>query len=490
MNRYIYKPLYILFSILLLTGVFVGLVTPVQAQVASIVSVSPSGVYPGEPVTVTFNVVQGNVFINVTLGNANLSNIWASQAVLAQTPGTYTVSVTLPTNLPGIGKPPTLNVSIFLGGTLQSSTIVPIYPKIVVTPPKTANVDAFRVFQNLNISGYGYDPGANVTFINLSSVTYPGLNYNVSLNTTVTAGPDGSFLVTLNISSNISTEGITGGKYNVNATVSGATYANMTKLGVLEILPQAVIYDAVAGTYGRVYANGRCDSLACDQNRIGVYLYGFPPNSSVSQIQFVNRNYTGVNYNFTFDPSTNKTDSNGFAYLNLTYSFTQTNMSAGDYYIVVYVSPAPPPPQTSSSTTPIPLGANGTVTLSLSNGANVSAVSYVAGGFSYVVEGSDMSYTITSTLTVNFTYLGYRYSLAANWNTSAGTVTFALYNMSTTPPTTLFTATAATAYNSTIGANVAVLYFNITPLAKTTGATDAPPTPAGSYMFWASFYGY
>jgi|GEM_PF-782393 len=501
MNRHMYKPLYILFSILLLTGAFVGLVTPVQAQVASIVSVS-TPVRPGETVTVTFNVLQGNVLINVTLGNADLSSIWVSQAVLAQTPGTYTVSVTLPTSLPGIGSPPTLNVSIFLGGTLQSSTTVSIYPKIVVTPPKTTNVDAFGVFQNLNISGYGYDPRTNVTFINLSSVTYPGLNYNVSLNTTVTAGSDGSFLVTLNIGSNISPispdgrpEGIAGGKYNVSATTD-ATYANMTEPGVLEILPQALIYDAKAGTYGRVYANGRCDSQLCDQNRIGVYLYGFPPNSSVPQIQFVNRNYTGVNYNFTFDPSTNKTDSNGFTYLNLTYSSTQTNMSAGDYYIVVYVSPAPPPQQPSSSPpTSVPLGKKDTVTLSLPNGANVSAVSYVSGKFDYVQKAPDLSYTITDTLKVDFTYGGYSYRLAANWNSTTGKVTFALYNTSTLPYTQLFNISVETAYNDTYKANVSVVYFNITPTLNYTAYpdNDTPPSPApdnNNYTFWGSFYLY
>ncbi|NAZ14077.1 MAG: hypothetical protein GU359_08055 [Desulfurococcales archaeon] len=489
MNRYMYKPLYILFSILLLISVFTGFVTmpKVLAQVASIVSVS-TPVYPGEPVTVTFNALQGNILINVTLASDSVPTyVWASQAVLVTSPGTYTVTLTLPKSLPGLSSPPTLYVIIYLGTTLQDFKTVPIYPKIEVTPPKTTNVDELGRFRSLSVCGYGYDSGTTVSEIIFNSTTYPGTVYTATLTPPVTVGSDGSFCVTLDIGLNISSVGMAGGVYNVNATVSGASYPDKTKLGVLEILPQAVIYDTIAGTYGRVYANGRCDSLVCDQDRIQVYLYGFPPSSSVPQIQFVNRNYTGVNYNFTFDPATNKTDANGYAVLSLARSGLRTNMSAGDYYIVVYIAPAP---QTFTNTTSIPLGAKGTVTLSLPNGAKISAVSYVAGKFDYVVKASDMSYTITDTLRIDFTYGGYSYRLAANWDTTAGTVTFAVYNTSTLPYTTLFTATQATAYNATIGANVAVLYFNITPLAYTTGTTDAPPTPAGSYVFWASFYGY
>ena len=485
MNRYMYKSLYILFSILLLTSVVTMPI--VFAQDASIVSVS-TPVYPGEPVTVTFNALRGNIQVNVVLASDSVpTNVWASQAVIVTAPGTYTVTLTLPKSLPGLSSPPTLYVIVFLGTTPHDVRTVPIYPKIEVNPPRTTNVDDLGRFKSLSVCGYGYDPGTTVSDIVFSSTTYPGTEYTATLASPVTVASDGRFCVTLDIGLDISPFGMAGGVYEVDATVSGASYPDETKLGVLEILPQAVIYDTEAGTYGRVYANGRCDSLVCDQNRIQVYLYGFPPLSSVPQIQFVNRNYTGVNYNFTFDPATNRTDANGYAVLSLANSGLRTNMSAGDYFVVVYIAPAP---QTFINTTSIPPGTRGTVTLSLPNGARVSAVSYVAGRFDYVVRASDTSFTITDTLRIDFTYLGKSYRLAANWDMAAGTVTFALYNTSTLPYTVLFTATQATAFNATIGAEVAVIYFNIAPPAYITDTTDAPPAPPGSYVFWASFYGY
>ncbi|MGC9148796.1 MAG: hypothetical protein ACP5GI_05085 [Sulfolobales archaeon] len=491
MNRSIYKTIYVLLALLVLIAPLATLMTPVKAQVATIASVS-TPVYPGEPVTVTLTVTQGNILLNVTLASDSVPTyVWASQAVYAAQPGTYVVALTLPKELPGLSSPPTLYVIVYLGATPQDVKYVPIYPKIEVSPPKTTNVDEKGATKSVVVSGYGFDNGATVTEIVFDNLNYPGTVYNVPV--TITVGPYGNFSTTVKLL-DITGVGIPSGSYNVTVTASGVTYIDYLKNATLEILPQAIIYASPNPPViepnsggGRVYAHGRCDASVCEYNYVYVYLYGFPPKSSVPMIQLVNRNYTGINYNFTLDPTTNKTDVNGYLVINLGTSSTLFNMSAGDYYVVVYVSPAP---QTFTNSTTIPLGKKGTVPLSLPNGAKVSAVSYVKGNWDYVVKSSDTSYTITDTLRIDFTYGGYSYRLAANWNTTSGNVTFALYNTSTLPYTQLFNVSVASAYNDTIKANVSVVYFNITPLAYDINSSDTPPSPAGSYVFYASFYGY
>jgi predicted nucleic acid-binding Zn-ribbon protein len=467
--------------------------TPVKAQVATIASVS-TPVYPGEPVTVTLTVLQGNVLLNVTLASDSVPTyVWASQAVYAAQPGTYVVTLTLPKLLPGLSSPPTLYVIVYLGATPQDVKSVPIYPKIEVSPPKTTNVDETGATKSVTVSGYGFDNGATVSAIIFDNLNYPGTVYSVPVS--ITVGPYGNFSTTIALLP-VTGVGLAGGSYNVTATVSGASYLTYLKNATLEILPQAVIYASPnspiiepGSYYGRVYAHGRCDTLECEYRYVYVYLYGFPPRSSVPTIQLVNRNYTGVNYNFTLDPTTNVTNANGFLSINLGTSPVKFNMSAGDYYVVVQLSPAA---QTFTNTTTIDLGKVGTVTLSLPNGAKVSARSYVSGRFDYVVKSSDTSLTITDTLRIDFTYGGYSYRLAANWNVTTGNVTFALYNTSTLPYIQLFNVSVPSAYNATIGANVSVIYFNITATGApySTSTTDTPPSPPGSYVFWASFYGY
>ncbi|MEM1633453.1 MAG: hypothetical protein QXE68_04435, partial [Sulfolobales archaeon] len=317
--------------ILVLAGVAPLLTTVVRAQSVAQITGYPSYVYPGSVVTVTITAYQPGLY---TLYLANSSNttsytVWASQSINVPTPGNYNISLQLPKSLPNLNTTPTLWILLYLGPTLQDNKSAYIYPLIEVSPPATTIVTFNGTFNNVTVYGYGFNPGSSVSAVVFISVNYSGYIKTYNLTNSTTAGSDGSFSIPVSFSTSFY---IAGGLYNVNVT-SNATYAANTKLGSLRIDPQAVITN---GTYnGSVYGNGRCDSIVCELDSIYVYGYGFAPNSSIVNIQLVNRNYTGVNYNFT-PPGNLTTNSDGYFNSSSLSSYFKTNMSAGDYYLVVY----------------------------------------------------------------------------------------------------------------------------------------------------------
>ncbi|MEM4025412.1 MAG: methyl-accepting chemotaxis protein [Sulfolobales archaeon] len=470
--------------ILVLAGVAPLLTTVVRAQSVALITGYPSYVYPGSVVTVTITAYLPGLY-TLYLANSNTTpfTVWASQSINIPSPGNYSVSLQLPKKLPDLSKPPKLWILIYLGTVRMDSKSADIYPLIEVSPPATTIVAFNGAFNSVTVYGYGFDPTSSVNEVVFISVNYSGYTKNYTVTSPNNkAGSDGSFNITVSFSESFY---IAGGLYNVNVT-SDTIYANSTKLGSLRIDPQAVITNGT--THGSLYGNGRCDSTACELDSIYVYGYGFAPNSSIVNIQLVNRNYTGVNYNFTPPPDNIKTDPNGKFSSSILSSYFRTNMSAGDYYLVVYQAPAP---QTFNSTSNIPLGKSGSVSLTLPNGVNVSATTFVSGSWVYQVMSSTMSFNKDQVLSISFTYGGSSYMLSANINTAnKSEVLFALYNTTTVPYVQLFNVSVASAYNDTLKAYAASLYFNITPLVHNYSSDDVAPYPPGSYVFYATFYNY
>ncbi|MEM4965817.1 MAG: hypothetical protein QXS45_03480 [Sulfolobales archaeon] len=467
--------------ILVLAGVAPLLTTVVRAQSVALITGYPSYVYPGSVVTVTITAYQPGLYTLYFASNTTPYTVWASQSINVPTPGNYNISLLLPKSLPNLTSPPVLQILLYLGPNLQDNKSAYIYPLIEVSPPATTIVTFNGTFNNVTVYGYGFDPNSSVSAVVFTSVNYSGYIKTYNLTNSTTAGSDGSFNITVNFSTSFY---IAGGLYNVNVT-SNATYAANTMLGSLRIDPQAVITNGTR--YGSVYGNGRCDSIACELNSIYVFGYGFAPNSSIVNIQLVNRNYTGVNYNFT-PPGNLTTSPDGNFISSSLSSYFQTNMSAGDYYLVVYQAPAP---QTSTNSSNIPLGTSGSVSLTLPNGVNVSATTFVNGSWVYQVMSSTMSFNTNQVLSISFTYGGSSYMLSANLNASnTSQVLFALYNTTTVPYVQLFNVSVALAYSSSLNASAASLYFNITPLVYNYSSGDVPPSPPGSYVFYATFYSY
>ncbi|MDK6027827.1 methyl-accepting chemotaxis protein [Ignisphaera sp. 4213-co] len=455
---------------------------PVQAQFAIIRSVPPVA-YPGEPVNITIDVNMATTVYVYLCADIACTTVWASTWFVPPSPGTYTVSLTLPESLPGpVNIHPSMMRSLFVG--IKAPSIldvkeVPIAPKVVVSPPQTANVDPFNKSQLVTIRFLGYIPGDTIS---LTVFEGPITTYN---DTSIYVGDDGTATTRANLTMLTGGYGLPRGTYTVYG-VAGETSISKAKNGTLTIVPQVVIKP----TEG----NGRCDARVCDLINITITGYGFDPNVSILKIDLWNLNFTNVRYTFTKSGGLTTTNEYGFFNVSNLAEVLRTNMSAGLYIPIVYEAPTP---KTLSNSSTIDLGKTGTVVISqsaiynaLGTRASVTAKSFVNGTFKYVVASSAMSYTKTEVLRVNITYAGKKYMLAAN--IEGNVVRFTLYNTTVTPPITMFTDTTTTLYNNYYGAYTANVSFNIkTPpyLIGTDYNLTAPSTP-GEYTFWATFYNY
>ena len=467
----------IIMAILFVAPLLITMAVPVQAQQftpATIVSVSPSPAYPGEPVTVTIDVAMSATVTVKLCNDTACTATWASTWFTPPTAGRYTVSLTLPESLPGVQYNKSNNrdyfyVVVTAVGVPQNRS-VPIAPKVKVTSIQTANVDPFGRPMNITVKFLGYVPGDTITEVQFAGPITR--SYSVSQS----VASDGTAAVNITLLS-VTGKGLPRGTYSV-AGLGTLTNLSGAKNGTLAIVPQVIIEP----TEG----NGRCDNSFCELTKVNITGYGFDPNVPITKIALWNINFTKVNY--TFSGINMPTDSYGYFKVSNLAQYLRTNMTAGLYIPIVYEGIAPP--STLSNTSTIGLGVKGTVNITQSTmtstfktRASVTATSFVNGTLGYAVATAAMSFTKTEVLRINITENGMKYMLAANIE---GNVTrFSLYNMTTSPPTQLFTTTATPSYNKTLGAYIANLSFTIKPLRY---VTTAPPN--FTYKYWATFYNY
>jgi predicted nucleic acid-binding Zn-ribbon protein len=446
-----------------------------------IVSVT-SPAYPGETVTVTLDIGLATTVTVRLCNDAGCTYTWASQVFTPPTAGRYTLTLSLPEKLPGLTnwngtcRYGYVSVSTVFGGLSQEFCIA---PKIRVSPPSTAPVKQDGSPVTVTVEFLGYVPGDTVSQVVLSGPA----TYTVTVSAAI--GSDGYGSTTVDLKA-ITGQGIPRGTYKVYGVGTQTTDFSKAKLGSLEIKPQVVI----TPTEG----NGRCDASVCELTGISIYGYGFDPNVAIVSILLKNINFTKVIYTVT-PPTGFATNANGYFVLTNLKQYIAggkgTNMTAGLYIVNVTQAPLP---KTLSNTSTIDLAKTGSVVISesaivsaLGVRASITATSYVDGELDYVPKTSTMAYTLTEVLRIDITYAGKKYQLAANVEDLATrSVRFALYNTTVTPYVTMFSTTATATLNTTIGAYIADIWFNIVPV----GYTTTPTPPPGQYRYWASFYIY
>ncbi len=473
-----------LISIIAPTVLITVPVTYAQTNVISIVSVTPSTyVHPGETVTVEVAVGISGVQYTVELRSCyNTSIVWAKVTRVAPSAGNYIVTLVLPkSGLPGIGAPACAQVAAL---SPVSSTVatynLSIAPLITVNATKTPNILPTGQPIYVNITGYGFDDNAtiyNVTFVGPITIHYP-VNINVT--------KEGTFTVTLELLNVTGGEGLPEGLYEVGVD-SNTRYLSELEPANLTIVPQIII----SPTSG----HGRCDSILCELEDMTITGYGFDANSNITEVKFYNTNFS-LWYNYTILHGVQADEYGHFVIPgSAIISINKYNMTAGMYNFYIIEKPATQVFTTGKeainyntfNTLQIPPSQTEAV---LGTPANVTAVYYVNGAWTYKTLATRSTYTKTEVLRIDFTENGISYELAANLveeNTTAGwiLVQFALYNMSVSPPVTLFNVTInSSSYNSNIGAYYAELYFNITPRVVYSTTKNA------TYIYHAVFYDY
>jgi len=446
------------------------------ATIVSATGTAPDGsAYPGEPITVNINVALAGSYTLQLAADAAGSTVWASQIFNAPSPGTYTVTLTLPLALNNLGSPPI--VYILLSGPFTSdSAHLNIYPKIVISPLQTGVVDQNGNPKTATVNIYGVDPGATV-----SSLTFTGpITDTYTLSTPITIANDGTGTATLTLSGSStgfsSTEGLPRGTYSVTfGTTSGVTYAGNEKAGTIKILPVLLISPD----------NG--NGIDSDLSAITLTGYSFDPNIVINGVNFTNTNFTNVFYYFDFTALSTPvtTDNYGFwTFTNLANVFL-TNMTAGLYTLSVVEQP-----MTVTETDGHTNVAFGPDTLTISSStiyndvgthATVTAKFNITGSWQYVKQTASQSYTKTETLRIDFTENGKTYEITGML--SGSDVSFALYNTTATPYVQLFSGTVTPTFDSSLNATVVAIQFN-------TDGTNSINTPASTYLYQVVFYNY
>jgi len=309
----------ILFIIPLVANV-ASLVPIVQAAQGAkgMISTQQDYVYPGSTFLVTVNVpIVASV--TITVSNAVTGQQYVAQSFYAPMPGEYTINVQIPKVLSNIGTadPPTLLVKATIPLVGSDNVTVAVYPLIEVNPTASTIVDGLGNSRTVTITGYGFPEGASVTAVNFNGLSGQG-NYTYvgswSADSNGVVGP-----ITIDLK-NLTGYGIPAGSYNVTFTSTATGIVNAS-IPVFTVIPQLVILDN--------YGNGR------DVEQIRVEGYGFPAYANITQIDLYNTNFTNVSYSF---PVNTSTDSNGYlAQIDLK-QFFKTNMSAGLYVPIVYLS--------------------------------------------------------------------------------------------------------------------------------------------------------
>jgi len=462
--------------------------TAQSSQGASIVSVAGTapdgkGAYPGEPITVTINVGLAGSYTIELANDAAGDTIWASQIINAPSPGTYTVTLTLPLALKDLQSPPT--VWILLSGPFTTGeTSLSIYPKIVISPLQTGVVDQYGNPLTATVNIYGAYLGDTV-----SSLIFTGpITDEYTFSTPITIADNGTGTATITLSGSLtgftSNEGLPRGTYSVTFGETSIYYADKAKAGTITILPVLLISPD--------NGNGK-DS---DLSSITLKGYSFDPNIVISGVNFTNTNFTNVYYYFDFTTLSSPvtTDDRGFwTFPNDETTLADvfpTNMTAGLYTLNVVEQPMTVEESaTGSGSTDTPdqlytLKVDSTkIYNDVGTHATVTASFNITGSWQYVTQTTSQSYTKTETLRINFTQGGNTFLMTGML--SGDKVSFALYNTTATPYVQLFTATASPTLDSSLNAYVAAIQFN-------TDGTNNVTNPAASstYLYQVIFYNY
>ncbi len=464
--------------------------TPTHAQVnvVSIVKVTPSDyVHPGEPITVEVAIGVAGIQYTVELTSCyNTSIVWNEVVRSAPTAGTYTVTLILPkAPLKEIGAPACVNVLVTtpLGGSVNKT--IKVAPLITINVTKTPVVEPVPTSTGfvakhviINVTGYGLDANATVSGIKFSGPI------TVTKSVNATANSEGVFSVTIDLV-NITGHGLPEGTYEVSI-VSSTSYASEQKPASLTIVPQIII--SPYSSHGRCEVNGKCEL-----KDIVITGYGFDKESNITKVTFFNTNFS---LPYSFEITRVQTDKYGW--FNMTGAqLTEHNiynMTAGMYNITLIERPATQTFSTSAT------AVNGTYTKLvisptqtepvLNTPANITAVYYYRGTWKENITSTRQSYTKTEVLKIDFVEGGHTYEIAANliFNATTGKsigIQFVLYNMSVSPPATLFSyVNTSPKYDSSIGAYYADVYFNVTPSVVYSSVKNA------TYMYHARFYNY
>ncbi len=451
---------------------------------------------PGGVAWVQVNVPSAGTLVKVEL-IADNGTVWNSVTRVFASGGVYTISLAVPKILPGIGTwfglaQCTLRVTV----GIDTEEVYPeIIPVVEVTPSYTTNIDVNGNSQSITVKAYGVPERTTVRYVDVINTTL-GIEKSWDLWTLLGSLPSADDtgyveISNLNLSDLVDYWSLTPdpwlprGSFAVDIDTNNSDVNADQETGTLRVGP--AIYMSGDGE-----GNGRDSDLAS----IEIYGYGFDANAEIHYIKFINQNFTGVEYTFTADGANNtvSTDESGtFVFDGLSPA---TNMTAGLYYIEVGWR-APGIPSTlvwsdsdTAAFTVVATGTGGDI-LYAANSVSDGTVTFESEVYVNATQSRDLvaEYQSTSGTTVylDFTYGGHEYRLVGEKYYS--TVTFTLYNLSSTPAVTLFSDSITGSLVNVGGTNYyyAWVAFNISPSVAYTLGTTHPPT--GNYVFYAEYFG-
>ncbi len=506
MNRVYAKLIAALALALILAPIIpAGTISIVRAQ-ASLVGASTSAT-PGGLVWVAVNVPTGNTLVQVNLTAPN-GTVWRSISRVIVSPGTYNITTTLPKELPGLIDS-NFTIDVEVGGIVVNTRTVHVIPIVEVTPSVTTNVKVSTATggvsnATIDVIGYGFPTGTPANYVNVSSATVEKV-WDVTAKG-ITADDCGVINITglsfgdlLNAATLAPSPYLPRGTYTVKITTGTSLDSNETGAS-LTINPIV----AVTPTAGH----------GMWTDAITIRGYGFDANAVITDIQFVNQNFTGVKYDFTavYDRSSNTTykltvspDGTFEATTNpsaTVHLIPETNMTAGMYFINITWSSMGTYEdyQTGNiflvnATTHLWEAKN---RVSDGQAVTVNTTLYVNGTTEYV---QVVQKTVNSQRVVGeFTYKGTLFYLVAEINSTNATytvanITFNLYNASATP---MILVDSKVVTNVPVDTTTSPHYFSAWYIFNITGsntvqsaaganASTAPETSQFLVKYWGNY---
>lgn len=424
------------------------------------------GVYPGDTIMVEVYVPFPQPFTVKLVNSYNDSIVYDQKTVTPYQSGYVNVTLVVPKELreliyfDGI-----LTVNLYVGPSptpeskqLSILPLVEVYP--TVTPPQN----------NITVTIYGLQQNTVVQKI------YIGTH---SILTSKTPDEYGRVIVPVNLTGLCLPQGTYVVSFEADPPygVSSAFYRNasLTIRPIVKIINVDAGEPAGHGMWVNITGNIFKDNIVVEG-------YGFPANVKVTTIRLQNTNFTNVYYDFPVNVYTN---SCGCFNVTDLLSKKPTNMTAGLYIPIVYI--APRDVNGTATEGNVTLGKEVTVSFDLSVlniglEGFINATSQINGTLGYAQASANQSINKNDVLSILIVDGAKKYILSANLNPDY-TVTFALYNATALPYVTLFNVIVNSTYNSTLGANVTAILFNLN------GTYNISISEPG-YRYKAEFYEY
>ena len=510
------KYITIIFALLMLAPILMGLPIKAQGPYAEITSSGPIAAVPGQIIEINVTVYSEGYYTIALVDTGMFYPEIYNYIELYLFPGEYTFRLSLPEEMPGTYVTPYIYIGTWPTPiwAYPSPNTTEVFPKLIVTPTITPNVDALGNNKTLTIKGTGFEPGSVIDTIYAECLTSScgGLVKSWSISPAITVPDSGVFEVEVSLGELQPTPYLARGKYLIETYDARGYSGNSTLL----IVPQILL--STTEGFG---------AWKAPPDNVTIYGYGFSADATIKLIKFSNTNFTNIYYEFEpvvdYSPRTSyyaskvllKTDDSGyFEYTFRTWYWDSkngiwkfywgfgTNMTAGLYNITVVEAPIIESITKSSTFT---INKTNYITFTTLETEAVFGTSVLVNVTATII-GSDLrfipvatnrSFILDQVLAIDFTYLGKDYRITATRWIDTGTgdhyTRYELLNMTgypAIPPVSLFVHDELMTYDSSIGANVSAISFTPGYPSAGPGGTEPVSGENLAYKFSALFYEY